>query len=408
MGFTTKILHTKFPKKDSYGALRFPTYGNAAFEFDSAEDIEAAFKGTKPAHAYSRSTNPSVEYLEKTISQVTDALGCIAVSSGMAATSNCVFALVKSGDEIISSNKLFGTTYSFFKDTLANFGITVKFVDFQNLQEVENAITPQTRLLFFETITNPQIEIFDLENIVDIAKKHNLISIADITTTPPFIFNSKNWGIDISIISSTKFMSGGGTAIGGFIIDNGLFNWANHLHLSKDAAKFGQLSFIRKLRLETYRNIGACMSAHNATLFSLGLETLELRIERACSNAQKVAELLNNHKKVAKVHYAGLSSNTYNNLAKKYFTYPGSIICFELNSKQECFTFINALSIIRRATNLHDNKSLIIHPSSTIYSEFGLPEQAQIGVFDTMIRLSVGIENIEDIDADIIQALEKL
>lgn len=408
MGFTTKILTTKYPKKDSYGALRFPTYENAAFEFDSAEDIEAAFKGIKPAHAYSRSTNPSVEYFEKTILSVTNALGCLGFSSGMGAISNCILALVKTGDEIICSNKIFGTTYSLFKDTFSNLGITVKFVDFSNIQETESAITDKTRALFFETITNPQMEIFNIPEIVILAKKHNLPTIADTTATPPYMFDAKKLQIDISVLSSTKFISGGGTTVGGLIIDYGLYDWGNNINLKKDAKKYGNFTFIRKLRLEIFRNNGACMSAHSATSFSLGLETMEIRIDRACNNALKVAEFLESHSKVANVRYAGLKNSKYYTLAKDFFTYPGSIICFELESKEACFSFINSVSIIHRATNLHDNKSLIIHPSSTIYSEYNLEEQATIGVTDTMIRLSVGIENIEDIVADLQQAFDKM
>ena len=408
MGFTTKVLTTKYPKKDSYGALRFPTYENAAFEFDTAEDIEAAFKGIKPAHAYSRSTNPSVEYFEKTILSVTNALGCLGFSSGMGATSNCILALVKTGDEIICSNKLFGTTYSLFKDTFPNLGIDVKFVDFSNIQVIESSITDKTRALFFETITNPQMEIFNIPEIVKLANKYKIPTIADITATPPYIFDSKKFNIDISVLSSTKFISGGGTNIGGLIIDNGLFDWKNNINLHEDAKKYGNFTFIRKLRLEIFRNNGACMSAHSATNFSLGLETMEIRIDRACKNAQSVAEFLETHSKVTNVRYAGLKNSKHYSLAKEFFTYPGSIICFELESKKACFTFINSLSIIRRATNLHDNKSLIIHPSSTIYSEYNLEEQATIGVTDKMIRLSVGIENIEDLLEDLQQAFDKM
>lgn len=408
MGFTTKVLHTKPNKNDSYGALRFPIYANAAFEFASAEDIEAAFKGTKPAHAYSRSSNPTVEFFEKTILQVTGALGCIGFSSGMGAISSCLLALCKSGDEIVSSNKLFGTTYSLFVDTFAEYGINVKFVDCNSIEQVRAAITNKTRAIFFETITNPQIEIYAIDELVALANSHAIPLVADTTATPPYMFDAKLHGIHISVLSSTKFISGGGTAIGGLLIENGLYDWKHHANFSEEAKKFGAFSFIRKLRLLTYRNLGACMSVQAAQSFSLGLETMELRIDRACSNAQLVAEFLEKHHAVVHVRYAGLSKNSYHARAQQFFTYPGSIICFELASKKDCFTVINAVNMIRRATNLHDNKTLIIHPSSTIYSEFSLENQQEIGVIDTMIRISIGIENSEDIIADLSQALSQL
>ncbi|HPM13311.1 MAG TPA: aminotransferase class I/II-fold pyridoxal phosphate-dependent enzyme [Bacteroidales bacterium] len=408
MGFTTKVLHTKPNKNDAYGALRFPIYANAAFEFASAEDIEAAFKGTKPAHAYSRSSNPTVENFEKTILNVTGGIACIGFSSGMGAISACLLALCKSGDEIVSSNKLFGTTYSLFTDTFAEYGIVVKCVDFNSIDDVRNAITNKTRAIFFETITNPQIEIYAIDELVALANSYAIPLVADTTATPPYMFDAKLHGIHISVLSSTKFISGGGTAIGGLLIDNGLYDWKHHANFSEEAKKFGAFSFIRKLRLLTYRNLGACMSVQAAQSFSLGLETMELRIDRACANAQKVAEFLEQHSKVQQVRYAGLERNIYNERAQRFFTYPGSIICFELSSKQNCFTLINAVQVIRRATNLHDNKTLIIHPSSTIYSEFSLEKQTEIGVNDTMIRLSVGIENCEDIIADLSLALSNL
>ena len=408
MKFTSQVLSTPYPKKDMYGALRFPTYGNAAFEFETAEDIEAAFKGTKPAHAYSRSSNPSVEYFEKTITNITNSIGCLGFSSGMGALSNCIFAICKAGDEIISSNKLFGTTFSLFNETLPALGITVTFIDFNNLDEINKAITKNTKALFFETITNPQIEIYDIKNISAIAKKHEILCIADTTATPPYMFDSKKQGIDVSILSSTKFISGGGTAVGGIIIDNGTYNWKNNKNLANDAIKYGPFTFLRKLRLEIFRNLGACMSPQTATQYSLGLETMELRIDRACSNALQIAQYLESKTKCKAVKYAGLKNSKYFELATELFLYPGSVVCFELESKKECFDLINAFSLIRRATNLHDNKSLIIHPSSTIYSDYTLEQQALIGVNDTMIRLSVGIENIEDLLFDFEQAFQKI
>jgi O-acetylhomoserine (thiol)-lyase len=281
MGFTTKILNTPYPKTDAHNALRMPTYGNASFEFDSAEAIAGAFAGTKPAHTYSRSSNPTVDYFEKQIMAVSNAASVVAFSSGMAAISNTIFAIAQQGDEIISSNKLFGTTYSFFKTTLPRLGIKVHFVDFQNIQAIEDKISDKTRALFFETITNPQIELFNISAITELAQKHRVITISDVTTTPPYIFNSKLFNVDVAVLSSTKFISGGATAIGGLCIDNGLFDWRFNPLLAQEAAQHGSLTLMRQLRLETYRNTGACMSPQAASYFSLGLETLELRVQKS-------------------------------------------------------------------------------------------------------------------------------
>ena len=408
MHFTTKILHSPYSKKDAHGALRFPTYGNASFEFDSAEDIENAFVGKKYAHTYSRSTNPTVDYLEKTIALVTNAQGVIGFSSGMAAISNTILGIAQQGDEIISSNKLFGTTYSFFKETLPRFGITVKFIDFQDIDAIKKAITPHTRAIFFESITNPQIEIFSITEIVKLAKEHKILTILDTTATPLYTCNIKELEINIAVLSSTKFISGGATAIGGILIDLGNFDWKKNPYLKKESKQFGAFTFLRKLRTETYRNLGACMSPDSARAFSLGLETMELRIERACSNAQKIAEFLTKQKSVSKVRYAGLKENKFYPRSQKYFVNPGAVICFELTSKQKCYNLINSVQLIRRATNIHDNKTLIIHPASTIYCDFTEQERISMDVQDTMIRLSVGIENFEDIRSDLTQALEKL
>lgn len=405
MKFTSKVLSVAAAQCDAYNSLRFPLYANAAYEFSCAEDIEAAFKGTKPAHAYSRSSNPTVNYFEKTITAATDSLDALSFSSGMAAISSAVFALCKTGDEIVCSNKLFGTTVSLFNDTFRDLGIKVNFVDFSNIEDIKNAITARTKILFFETITNPHIHIFDIEKIVEIGNNYKIPTIADITATPPYMFDAKKHGIHISVISSTKFISGGGTSIGGILIDYGLFDWSTYTNLSSYYFTHKELAFMKKLRSHTFRNIGACLSPQAAYFFSLGIETMELRIDRACSNAQKIAEFLENHSNVLKVNYPGLSSNNFHNLSKKYFNYPGSIVSFELENQKKCFELINNVKLIRRATNLHDNKSLIIHPHSTIYSEFPDDFKHELQISDKLIRLSVGIENIEDIIADLHQAL---
>lgn len=406
-GITTTLLHTKPNIEDPHGALHYPIYQNVAFEFDSAESIEDAFKGRKPRHSYSRITNPTVEHLEKKIRIITDSVSVTAVSSGMAAISTFFLTILKSGDNIVASNRLFGNTLSLFESTFKPFNITVKLVDFTKPEHVEKAIDHNTRALFFETITNPQTEVANIEAIAKIAKQYSVILAADTTATPPNIFNAKQNGVDIELISGTKFISGGATTVGGFVIDNGTFDWSKNPRLVEHHAKFGQMAFTAKYKKEVYRNSGVSLSPQNAYMQLLGLETLVLRVDQAVKNANTVAQWLENNKHVTKVNYPGLKSSPFYDIAQKQFNgKPGAILSFEVESKEIAFKLINNLKIVKRATNLNDNKTLIIHPASTIYSEFTDEKRYEYGISEGLIRLSVGIEDVQDIINDLDEALQ--
>ncbi len=406
-GFTSKIIGTRFLKEDAHNALQIPIYSNAAFEFDDAETMEDAFTGKKPAHMYSRITNPTVEHLENLIKIVTNAQGVTALSSGMAAISNTFLSIVSQGENIITSRHLFGNTYSLFDKTLRSFGIDVRFADLTNKEEIEKLIDSNTRVLFFETITNPQMEVVDISVLADIAYKHRLLLIADSTLTPPIIFNAKNHGINIELISSTKIISGGATSVGGLIIDYGNFDWSKNKKLAELTTQFGTFAFQYKLRKEIFRNIGACLSPFNAYLQSVGIETLELRFNKAAENTLGVAHFLDKISLVKKVNYPGIESSPYYSISKKQFgSLPGSILTFELESKEQCFSFINKLQLIRRATNLQDNRSLIIHPASTIFGDYSAEQKSLMHISENALRLSLGIEDIEDIINDIKQAIK--
>ena len=409
LAFTTKTLHTKYPKKDPQGALRMPVYQTVAYEYENAEGIEAAFMGTQPGHVYSRSTNPTIEYLEQIIQNLTGALGVIALSSGMAAISNLILALVKSGDNIISTKHIFGNTYSLFEKTLRPFDIEFKFADFTQTSKISNLIDDKTRAIFFETVSNPMLEIIDVKSLSKIARENNIVLIADTSITPLYIFNSKEHGIDIEVISSTKYISGGATGVGGLIIDYGSFDWTKINKLHDDTEKYGEFALLNKLRKEVYRNLGACLSPGNAFLQTLGLETLTLRADKACNNAMLIAEMLEKHAEVQKVNYPGLKSSKYHDIAKKQFkNLYGTILTFDLSSKKHCFQFLNKLKIIRRATNLNDNKTLALHPASTIFAEFDAEKREEMGIKDNMIRLAIGIEDCEDLKNDINKALDEI
>ncbi|WP_423127445.1 aminotransferase class I/II-fold pyridoxal phosphate-dependent enzyme [Gaoshiqia sp. Z1-71] len=405
--FTTRALNIPFPKSDPYRALDMPVYESIAFEFASAEEISANFRGELPAHVYSRTSNPTVEYFEKKMKTLTGAYQALALASGMAAISNTVLALCKAGDNIISGSQLFGHSYSLFDQTLSNYSLETRFADTTKPEEVEALIDGNTRLIFFETVTNPQLEIADIEALASIANKHGIVLIADSTITPPVVFNSKSMGVHIEVMSTTKFISGGATSFGGVVLDNGSYDWAGNPNLKLMCERFGKDAFIAQLRKNYYRNTGGAMTAHTAHYQIMGLDMLELRMARCYENCMALGEFLNEHPKVAKVTYPGLvASKSYNLSMKQFSGKPGAIMTFDLRSQKACFEFMNRLQIIRRATNLNDNKSLIIHPYSTIYVEFSEDYRNKMEIRDTMMRLSVGIEAAADLIADINQALE--
>ncbi|ARU50011.1 aminotransferase class I/II-fold pyridoxal phosphate-dependent enzyme [Sulfurospirillum diekertiae] len=405
MGFTTKALHAKPAHKDQHGAMRFPIYQSSAFEFEKAEDLEAVFKGQKMGHVYTRSSNPSIEEFELKIKAISGAFGVIATATGMAAISNALFALVKSGDNILTTKFLFGNTLSLFQTLFSDFGVEVRYVDVNDLEEISKNIDAKTRLLFCESVSNPQLIVPDFAAIKSVLKEHNVPLILDTTMTPWNIFDAKKHGADIEIISATKYISGGGHVLGGLIVDNGTFNWKNHVNLEPFFKKFGPFAFMARLRKETFRNLGASLSAQSAYLLSLGLETMDLRVQRSCSNALAVAKHLQSKTDVVSVDYPFLeNSRAYAN-ASKQFSGGGAIVTFSLENKEKAYAFLNALAIIKRGTNIQDNKSLVIAPYHTIYAEYTDEQKASYELNEGMIRLSVGIEDLEDLLADIDQAL---
>ncbi len=407
--FVTKILHGKFLKEDPHGSLHMPVYENVAFEFKTAEELEQAFLGKKPGHMYSRISNPTVEHFEQLVALVTGAPCVMALSSGMAAISNLIIAIASSGDNIITSKHLFGNTYSLFERTLKEWGLKTKYADLTNLRELPRLIDGRTKAIFFETITNPQLEVADAKALSKIAKESNLLFIADTTLTPPYLFNSREFGVDIETLSSTKYISGGATSVGGLIIDNGTYDWSKNSKLKADEKKYGPYTLLNRLRREVYRNIGACMSAHTAFLQSVGLETLPLRVDASCANSLAIAKFLEKSKKTKAVNYPGLESSPYYRIARKQFKdKPGALLTFDMESKEQCFKFMNGLKLIRRATNLNDNRTLILHPASTIFCEYDDKLKDEMGVRDTLIRLAVGIEDSRDLISDIQQSLEVL
>jgi O-acetylhomoserine (thiol)-lyase len=402
-GFTTKAIHGSVNGAgDQYGSLRVPVYDSVAFEHESSASLAASFAGRKPGHIYSRITNPTVQDFERKIQLLAGGMAVLAVSSGMAAIFNTIMTLGGAGQNIVTSKYLFGNTLSLFEKTFAAWGLQIRYVAMTNLQEIEENIDADTCAVFLESITNPQLEVADCAAIGKICKTCAVPLVLDNTLMTPYLFNSKAAGVDIEIISTTKYISGGATTVGGVIIDNGIFDWSMAAKFKERAAKFGKMSFMAVLRQEVYRNTGACLSPHNAYMQSLGLETMALRIDKSCQNAMGLAEYLTGQAKVESVNYPGLDNSPFHDSAKLQFDKKyGGVLTFDLANKEQCFSFMDALKVVRRATNINDNKTLILHPASTIFAEFSEDEKRAMSVSSTMLRLSAGIEDYDDLLEDL-------
>lgn len=403
--YEAQLLSTPYPKQDPYGALSMPVYHALAYEFETAEEMEAAFCGRTDEHTYSRITNPTVQHLEERVKNVTGAYGVTALNSGMAAISNTLITLAWSGCNLITSRHLFGNTYSFFVNTLNALGMKVRFCDLTNPKEVAEAMDEQTCGLFLEIITNPQMEVADLAVLSEIAHDRGVPLIADTTIIPFPVFRAIDFGVDIEVVASTKYISGGATSLGGLIIDYGRFNQYRTPALQAFMGTT-QSPFHTRLRKEVHRNLGAYMTPEVAYQQSLGLETLQLRFERQAVACKELAEKLQTLPEVKAVNYTGLKDNPFYEVSKKQFgDYPGAMLTFDLESREECYRFMNKLKLIRRATNLFDNRSLIIHPASTIFGSFTAVQRESMDVKETTIRLSVGLESVASLFEDICQAL---
>lgn len=386
----TLAIDTPFQSRDAYGSLSMPVYHTAAYEFDTAADMADAFTGRVVAPDYSRVMNPTVTYFENKVTAITGAADTIAFSSGMAAISNTLLALASAGKNIVTSRHMFGNTFALITESLKRFGVEARLCDLTNIEEVHQAVDDNTCALFLEIITNPQLEVADLKALADVAHKKNVPLVADTTIIPFTEFNSHQLGVDIEVVSSTKYLSGGATTLGGLVIDYGTTE-----------------GFDKKMRTEMLFNFGAYMTPHVAYMQSLGLETLNARYRVQSANALYLAKKLLTLPQIKKVGYVGLEDNPYHTLARRQFGHTaGAMITIDLESKEACYRLINNLKLVRRATNLFDNKTLAIHPASTIFGNFNDEERAAMDVLDTTIRLSVGLEDMDDIFNDIKQSVE--
>lgn len=386
----TQAIHLPYKRRDAYDALSMPVYNAVAYEFDNAQLMADAFCGRIDAPDYSRVENPTVTNLELRVKALTGAERVIALNSGMAAISNTMFAIVEQGKNVITSRHLFGNSYSLLTSTLKRLGVEAKLCDLTDIASVEKQIDNNTCCLFLEVMTNPQLEVADVKALSDIAHKHGIPVVADTTIIPFTQFSSKELGIDVEVVSSTKYISGGATSLGGLIIDYGTFPTIGD-----------------RLMNEMLFNLGAYMTPQVAYMQTLGLETLDARYRVQAGNALELAKRLRTLKPICKVNYVGLDDNPYHQLSvRQYGETAGAMVTIDLEDQAACFRLLDNLKLIHRATNLFDNRTLAIHPASTIFGLFTPEERAAMDVFDTIIRLSIGLESVDDLFDDIKQALE--
>jgi len=421
-GFDTLALHGG-QEVDPYTLSRaVPIYQTTSYLFRDTEHAARLFAVEEEGNIYSRIMNPTVSVFEKRVALLEGGVGALATASGQSAELIAILNIAKEGDEIVSSISLYGGTYNLFAVTLKRLGINVKFVDPSDPENFRKAITPRTKAIYAETLGNPKLDTLDIERVAHIAHNAGIPLIIDNTIPSPYLVRPIDYGADIVIHSATKFIGGHGTSIGGIIVDSGKFNWQNGkfpeitepdstYHGLNYIEKFGASAYIAKARLQLMRDLGACMSPFNAFLFLLGLETLPVRMERHSQNAMKVAEFLKNHSKVSWVNYPGLPDNPYYNIARKYFRRGlfGAIIGFGVKGGLEAGKkFINNLKLLSHLANIGDAKSLAIHPASTTHAQLTPEEQISAGVTPDFIRLSIGLESVDDIIYDIDQALSKV
>lgn len=417
--FETKQIHIGQEEADPVTDSRaVPIYQTASFVFHNSQHAADRFALKDAGNIYSRLTNPTNDIFERRIAALEGGVAALAVASGAAAITYAFLNLAKSGDHIVSAKTIYGGTYNLLAHTLKDYGITTSFVE-PKLSEFEKAILPNTKAIFIETLGNPHSNIIDVDALAEIAHKNNIPLIVDNTFATPFLFRPIEHGADIVVHSATKFIGGHGTTLGGVIIDSGKFDWeksGKFANITEPNASYhglsftkavGNLAYIIKARAILLRDTGAAISAINSFLLLQGLETLSLRVERHIENTKKVIEFLQNHPKIEKVNHPSVSTDE-KALYEKYFPNgAGSIFTFEIKGGQdEAWKFIDNLQIFSLLANVADVKSLVIHPATTTHSQSSPEELAEQGIKPNTIRLSIGIENINDIIADLTQALE--
>lgn len=420
--FETLQLHAGQVVDATTKSRAVPIYQTTSFVFEDTQEGADLFALQKAGNIYTRITNPTTSAFEERIAALEGGVGALATASGMAALTYTILGLAHAGDHVVAASTIYGGTFNLLKETLPRYGITTTFVDIDNLEEVEAAIKDNTKLVLIETLGNPVINIPDIEKIAEIAHKHQIPLVADNTFATPYLINVFSHGVDIAVHSATKFIGGHGTTIGGVIVDSGKFDWAasgkfpqfvnedpsyHNISYTRDV---GAAAFIVALRVQLLRDTGAALSPFNSFLLLQGLETLSLRVERHVQNAEKIVDFLVNHPKVEKVNYPKLADSPYHALAEKYLPKGvGSIFTFHVKGGEaEARKVIDSLEIFSNLANVADAKSLVVHPATTTHAQLSDSDLEAAGVTKNQIRLSIGLENADDLIEDLRLALEKI
>ncbi len=406
-GFTTRNLHSDRAGGPEHGVLHKPVHPSVAYAYDDARELAEVFQGKRQGYAYGRQANPTVAALQQRISAMEDGRDSIAFSTGMAAIAAVTLPLLKAGDHLIASAFLFGNSNSFFRN-LERLGIAVDFVDATSAGAVAAKIRPETRLVFVETIANPGTQIADLEGIGALCREHGLLYVVDNTMTSPHLYRPKAAGAGLVVNSLTKCIGGHGNALGGAVTDTGCFDWSGFpnildLYRKGDSGEWGLL----QIRKKGLRDMGASLAPEAAHTLAVGSETLPLRMDRACANAMALAGLCAAHPAVAKVYYPGLPDHPQHQRAGKLFGAFGAVFSIDLAPGIDCFDFLDSLEIVLSSSNLGDNRSLGIPVAHTIYFEMGHERREAMGIGESMLRFSIGIEDRTDLIGDFNQALDR-
>ena len=414
----TNLLHVGHETRETQGTRAVPIYQSTSYEFNNSDHAAKLFSLAEPGYIYTRLNNPTNDILEQRMANLEGGIGAVSTASGTSAISTTLLMLLRAGDHLVASNSLYGGTYNMLKNTLPRLGITTTFVDPDSPVNFKSAVKKNTRAFYAESLGNPKLDVIDLESISSLAKEAKVPFIVDNTVATPYLLNPIKHGANIVIHSTTKYINGNGTALGGIIIDAGTFDYGNGLfpELNEPSPSYhglnynevlGPAAFIARIRTEGLRDLGAAASPFNSFQTLQGLETLVIRMQQHSKNALAIASWLSDHERVAWVNYPGLSSSKYNKLAKKYLTKGQSgIVTFGLKGGFDAGKKVaDNTKIFSLLANIGDSKSLIIHPASTTHSQLSLEEQKHTGVTEDLIRLSVGLENIDDLIEDLDQAI---
>ncbi|MBX3618463.1 MAG: cystathionine gamma-synthase family protein [Rhizobacter sp.] len=407
-GLTTQLLHADRLGGVEHGATHKPLHTSAAFGYDTAADLAAVFQGERSGHVYARQGNPTTQALEQKVTLLEGGIGSVSFATGMAAIASLMFALLKRGDHVVASQYLFGNTASLLQ-TLETLGCEVTLIDATDAAQAEAALRPETRIVFAETIANPRTQVADLEGLGRLCAKHGILYVVDNTMTTPYLFRPSAVQAGLVVNSLSKSISGHGNVLGGAVTDTGLYDWSAFPNIQASYKKGPPRAWgLLQIRKKGLRDIGATLGADAAHRIATGAETLTLRMDRACDNALRLATWLEAQPQVARVYYPGLASHEQHDKASRWFRAYGALLSFELKEGLDTFAMLDALQLVIKSSHLGDNRTLAIPVAQTIFWEMGPEKRRKMGIGESLVRISVGIEDYADLQADFTQALAQV